>query len=317
MNSSQPAAVDRRGLAVRTFLLTDIEGSTRLWQAHPDAMRAALASHDAILHAAIEAAGGTTVKWTGDGVLLAVFDDAAAAVRAAVNAQRRLAASSWADLGPLRVRMAVNSGPVQPRGNDFFGPPLNQLARLLAIGHGGQILVTEASRLLFDQSDVREFDLADHGEHRLRDLDRPVRVHEVVAPDLPRDHPPLRSLEASHTNLPVQMTSFVGRERELVNLHELLASNRCVTLVGLGGTGKTRLMLRATASTHARLPRRGLARRTCADRGPGTPSGGGVPGPRRPAGARTAGARRPDDFLRAKTLLLAIDNCEHVIAAAA
>ena len=316
MNSSQPAAVDRRGLAVRTFLLTDIEGSTRLWQAHPDAMRTALASHDAILHAAIEAAGGTTVKSTGDGVL-AVFDDAAAAVRAAVDAQRRLAASSWADLGPLRVRMAVNSGPVQPRGNDFFGPPLNQLARLLAIGHGGQILVTEASRLLFDQSDVREFDLADHGEHRLRDLDRPVRVHEVLAPDLPRDHPPLRSLEASHTNLPVQMTSFVGRERELVNLHELLASNRCVTLVGLGGTGKTRLMLRAAAeltpayrdgvwlvelapiADPALLPAE-VCRALGVRPAPGQPALDAL-----------------IDFLRAKTLLLAIDNCEHVIAAAA
>jgi len=316
MNRSQPAAVDRRGLAVRTFLLTDIEGSTRLWQAHPDAMRAALAGHDALLRAAIEAAGGTAVKSTGDGVL-AVFDDAAPAVRAAVDAQRRLAASSWASVGPLRVRMAVNSGPAEQRGDDFFGPPLNQLARLLAIGHGGQILVAEASRQLFDQTDVREFDLVDHGEHRLPDFNRPVRVYEVLVPGLPHDYPPLRSLDVAHTNLPAQMTSFVGRERELAVLHGLLPSHRCVTLIGLGGTGKTRLMLEAAAEAMPAYPDGAWLVELAPIADPAlvptevSRALGIRPAPGQPAVDALI------DFLRAKTLLLVIDNCEHVIAAAA
>ncbi len=316
MNRSQPAAVDGLGLAVRTFLLTDIEGSTRLWQAHPDAMRAALAGHDAILQAAIEAAGGTAVKSTGDGVL-AVFDDAAPAVRAAVDAQLRLAASNWPDIGPLRVRMAVNSGSVQLRGDDFFGPPLNQLARLLAIGHGGQILVAEASRLLFDQTDVSEFDLVDRGEHRLPDFDRPVHVYDVLAPDLPHDFRPLRSLDVEHGNLPVQMTSFVGRERELAVIHGLLPSHRCVTLIGLGGTGKTRLMLEAAAELMPGYPNGAWLVELAPIADPAL-----VPTEVcRALGIRPAPGQPPldalIDFLRAKTVLLAIDNCEHVIAAAA
>jgi predicted ATPase/class 3 adenylate cyclase len=298
-----------------TFLLTDIEGSTRLWEAHGDAMGAALEAHDALLTAAVEAAGGTVVKTTGDGVL-AAFDKPEWALEAALGGQRDLAGHAWPATGPLRVRMAIHSGSVESRDGDYHGPALNRVARLLAIGHGGQVLVSGATAALIDDLPPT-VELVDRGEHRLRDLDRREHVFQVAAAGLPHDFPPLRSLGAHETNLPIQVTSFVGRERELGELEALLARSRLVTLVGVGGTGKTRLMLQAAADVVDRY-RDGV---WLVELAPVQDPGLVVQEVIRALGVQESPGRRPIDtlidFLRDKELLLLLDNCEHVIAAAA
>jgi len=192
----------------RTFVITDIEGSTRLWEEHHEAVAPALEVHDRLLAAAVTHSGGIVVKTTGDG-LLAVFDAVDAAIGAALEGQRALAAHDWGATGPLRVRMAIHTGAAHHRDDDYFGPVVNRVARLLAIGHGGQVLLSGASRALLDEARPGEYELVDRGEHRLRDLDRPERVFEVQAAGLAREFPPLRSLEGHLTNLPIQLTSFV------------------------------------------------------------------------------------------------------------
>ena len=227
-----------------TFLITDIEGSTRLWEEHATAMAAALAVHDALLRGAVQGRAGTVIKTTGDG-LLAVFESAAAAVGAALDAQRAIRDADWGEIRVLRVRMAVHSGTAEVRDGDYFGPSLNRSARILAIGHGGQILASAMTAALAGDGLAADVELRDLGSHRLRDLDRPEQIFQVAVPDLPREFPSLRSLSTRRTNLPVQLTSFVGRERELDELDALVERHRLVTLIGTGGTGKTRLMLEA------------------------------------------------------------------------
>jgi len=197
------------GERIVTFLFTDIEGSTRLWQEHARTMPDALALHDAVAREAIERGGGTVFKHTGDGVC-AAFDTAPAAVHAAITLQRRLADASWGDGPRPRVRMALDSGPAHERSGDYFGQTLNRAARVLSVGSGGQILVTAATRALAPDSDT-----IDLGFHRLRDLGEPVRLHQVVAGGLERTFPPLKSLEGFRHSLPVVRSSFVGREAEV------------------------------------------------------------------------------------------------------
>ncbi|MEO5941458.1 MAG: AAA family ATPase, partial [Candidatus Limnocylindrales bacterium] len=242
----------QRDAALSTFLLTDIAGSTRLWEDHGDAMGTALATHDELLRAAITTNGGVVVKTMGDG-MLAVFDDAAAALAAALAAQRTLRDTSWGPTGPLRVRMAIHSGTAESREGDFFGQALNRDARILAIGHGNQILLSAVTAALTRDRLPPDVDLVDLGSHRLRDLDRPEQVFQVVAADLPRDFPPLRSLSTRRSNLPVALTSFVGRERELADVEASIGRDRLVTLIGTGGTGKTRLMLEAAGRVAERF----------------------------------------------------------------
>src|SRR3954447_5286955 len=189
-------------------------------------MRTALALHDETLRLAIEAHGGLLFKHTGDGVC-AAFGSARAAIDAAVEAQRGLG---------LPVRMGVASGEAQERDGDYFGPPLNRTARVMAAGHGGQILVAASTASLVDG-----VGLVDLGEHRLRDLSHPTRLFQVEAAGLRLEFPPVRTLDAVPGNLPVQRTSFVGREVEVKEVMELLRSHRLVTLTGVGGVGKTRL----------------------------------------------------------------------------
>ena len=198
-----------------TFLFTDIEGSARLWEEHRAAMGAALAAHDALLRTAVEDAGGIVVKTTGDG-MLAAFDQCEAALAAAIEGQHALDRHSWPETGRLRVRMAIHSGTAEVRDDDFFGPTVNRVARLLAIGHGDQVLVSGASAALVAGSLPAGCELVDLGEHRLRDLDRPEQVFQLVAPGLRRTFPALRTSAEHPTNLRPQATSFVGRERELV-----------------------------------------------------------------------------------------------------
>jgi predicted ATPase len=216
-----------------TFLFTDIEGSTRLWEADADAMRVALAAHDAVLREAIEARGGWLFKHTGDGVC-AVFRSAAAAVDAAIDAQRRLG---------LPVRMGVVTGEAELQGADYFGPALNRAARVMAAGHGGQILCSAATAELARPALGPDKVLRTLGTFRLKDLMAPETVFQIDAPDLESTFPPLRTLDVARHNLPVQQTRLIGRHGEVAALLEALGCSRLVTLAGVGGCGKTRLAL--------------------------------------------------------------------------
>jgi predicted ATPase/class 3 adenylate cyclase len=231
-----------------TFLFTDLEGSTRLWEEHPEAMKPALARHDEILREEIESHRGYVVKTTGDG-FHAAFAAAHDAIDAAVAAQLTLGAEQWDTTGHLPVRMGIHSGPAEARDGDYYGTAVNRAARLMAAAHGGQIVVSLATEELVQDHGVELLDL---GEHALRDLTRPERVFQVVHPDLPREFARLGSLDAFPGNLPAQLTSFVGRDAELVAVAGALDTARLVTLTGVGGVGKTRLSLQVAAEV---LPR--------------------------------------------------------------
>ena len=225
-----------------TFLFSDIEGSTRRWEHQQAAMRAALMRHDAILRGAIEGNGGHVFKTVGD-AFCAAFATAPQALDAALAAQCALHAEDWGEIGPLGVRIALHTGVAEERNGDYFGPTLNRVARLLAAGHGGQILLSSATHELVRDRLPAGAELRDLGEHRLRDLERPEHIYQVALWGLPADFPPLRSLAAYPTNLAAQPTPLVGRQQEVADITRLLRHDaaRLVTLTGPGGTGKTRL----------------------------------------------------------------------------
>ena len=232
-----------------TFLFTDIEGSTALWERDRQAMAAAVARHLALLDVAIYAHGGIHFKTVGDAVQ-AAFPTAPAAVAASLDAQRALLAEDWGEIGPLLVRMAVHAGEAEPdEHGDYLSAPLNRLSRLLAIGHGGQILLTQTVQLLSRGTLPDGAALRDLGEHRLRDLLEPERVYQLLHPDLPATFAPLNSLDTRPHNLPRQPTPFLGRERQVDEVVALLRREdaQLVTLIGPGGTGKTRLALQVAA----------------------------------------------------------------------
>jgi predicted ATPase/class 3 adenylate cyclase len=231
-----------------TFLFTDIEGSTRLWETYPEAMRVALARHDAILRGAIEGNEGEVFKTIGD-AFCAAFRTAPDGLAAAVAAQRGLRSEPWGEVGSVRVRMAMQTGTAEERDGDYFGPPLNRVARLLAAAHGGQVLLALPTAELVRDVLPDGVGLRDLGEHRLKDLVRPERVFQVTAPDLPAEFPRLRTLDYRPNNLPVQATPFVGRDKVVADARrELLRPDvRLLTLTGPGGTGKTRLALQVAA----------------------------------------------------------------------
>ena len=230
--------------SVTTFLFTDIEGSTRLWEREPERMRPALALHDAIARSAVEAHRGTVVKTTGDGIH-AVFDDPVDAVEATLQLQQALLDPDATAGIPLRVRCGLHLGAVERRDNDFFGTPVNRTARIMSAAHGGQVLVSKAVADLVGNHLPPGVALKDLGALRLRDLASPERVFQVMHSRLRRDFPALRSLESTPNNLPQQVTPFICRERELSEVKALLAKTRLLTLLGTGGLGKTRLSLQA------------------------------------------------------------------------
>ncbi len=232
-----------------TFLFTEIEGSTQLWEQHPAAMRAAIPQHDAILKDAVEKHAGYVVKTTGVG-LMAAFGVADNALRAALESQQALASATWGETGPLRVRMALHTGPADERGGDYFGPTLNRAARLMAVGHGGQVLLSRMTAELVRDHLPEAVTLRDLGEQRLKDLARPEHVYQVTAASLPADFPALKTLDTHTNNLPTQPTMFIGRETEMADLRRLLLRDqiRLMTLTGPGGTGKTRLALQVAAN---------------------------------------------------------------------
>jgi predicted ATPase/class 3 adenylate cyclase len=224
---------------VVTFLLTDVEGSTRRWETNADAMRAALAAHDDVLRAAIETHGGWLFKHTGDGVC-AAFASPRSAVDAAVTAQRAL---------ELPVRMGLATGEAELRGADYFGAVLNRTARVMAAGHGGEILLADSTAGL-----LTGVDLLDLGPRRLRDLPTAVGMFQVRATGLRTDFPPLRTLDTTPGNLRRTPSSFIGRESELDAVATALKAHRLVTLTGVGGVGKTRLATEVAARLADEFP---------------------------------------------------------------
>ncbi|MEZ4480323.1 MAG: adenylate/guanylate cyclase domain-containing protein [Dehalococcoidia bacterium] len=282
-----------------TFLFTDIEGSTRRWEEQTAEMREALAQHDATLRSAVESHNGWLFKHTGDGIL-AAFASPKEAVLAAIDAQRALS---------LPVRMGITTGEAESRGHDYFGPALNRAARIMAAGHGGQVLLAQSTASLVDG-----VDLLDLGEHRLRDLSRPQLLYQLRAEGLKDSFPPLRTLNEAAGNLPIQPTSLLGRDQELAGVLDGMAQHRLLTLTGTGGVGKTRLALQAAASVGPDFPGGTWLIELAAANDPGEVE--------RLTGA-TAGALPPIsrdsllDFLHGKHLLLVLDNCEHVLDACA
>jgi predicted ATPase/class 3 adenylate cyclase len=239
---------------VVTFLFTDIEGSSKLWERQPGLMRDALADHDRLLRQAIDANNGAVFKTVGDAFCCA-FADPKDAVCAAVDAQRALGEREWpAEIGAIRVRAAIHSGSAVSRDGDYFGPTLNRTARLMSIACGGQILVSSATAALL--RDVLDGDifLRDLGTHRLKDLSRPETTYQVVAPELRTEFPALSSLDSRPNNLPSQPSSFVGRVSEIEELGALTSKHRLVTITGAGGMGKTRLALQVAATVLDAFP---------------------------------------------------------------
>src|SRR5215217_3602918 len=193
-----------------TLLFTDIEGSTKRWESRPEAMTAALLAHDLILRSTIEGHGGYVFKTIGD-AFCASFSEPGAALDTALAAQRALVAEPWGEIGPLRVRMALHTGKPEHREQDYFGPPVNRVARLLATGYGGQVLVSDATAADLGGCLSEGVTLVDLGAHRLKDLLQPQRVFQVTAPGLDAEFPPLASLDRQPHNLPAQATPLVGR----------------------------------------------------------------------------------------------------------
>jgi predicted ATPase/class 3 adenylate cyclase len=224
---------------VVTFLFTDIEGSTRRWEADPDVMRVALETHNKVLREAVETHQGQVFTYTGDG-MCAVFGSPRSAVDAAVDAQRAL---------ELPVRMGIATGEAELRGDDYFGTVLNRTARVMAAGHGGQILLDGATAAL-----ISGVDLTALGPRRLRDIAKPVDMFQVQASGLRTDFPPLKTVDPTPGNLRLPTTSIIGRESELAELLTALKAHRLVTLTGVGGVGKTRLAMEVAARSAEHFP---------------------------------------------------------------
>jgi predicted ATPase/class 3 adenylate cyclase len=231
-----------------SFLFTDIEGSTRLLEQDREAYGPALARHHELLASTVKANAGRVFETVGDAVY-AAFPTASDALSAALESQRALAREEWGGLGEIRVRMAVHTGEVEFWGNKYFGPALYRCARLMATGHGGQVLISAATKELITQSVPDDVVLRDMGTHRLKDLSQPERIFQLVAPDLRDDFPGLKTLDSRPNNLPAQPNALVGRVKELAGARELLTRPdvRLVTLTGPGGVGKTRLALQVAA----------------------------------------------------------------------
>jgi predicted ATPase/class 3 adenylate cyclase len=302
-----------------TLLFTDVEGSTRLWEAEPGRMAQALRRHDELLRAVIGQAGGFVFKTVGD-AFCAAFATPQAALEAALEAQRALAAEQWPTARPIRVRMSLHTGVCEERDNDYFGPVVNRAARLEAVAHGGQVLVSGATAELLSESLPEGVTLRDLGLHRLKDLGRPERVFQLEAGFLQAGFPALASLDNPElpNNLPGQLSAFVGREPELIQVRSLVASSRLVTLTGSGGCGKTRLALQVAAELLGTASDGvwfvGLASLTEAEKIPEAVADA--------LGLADQGGQQPlleslIDALREQDALILLDNCEHVIDGAA
>jgi predicted ATPase/class 3 adenylate cyclase len=298
-----------------TFLFSDIEGSTIRWDAHRAEMRDAVRRHDDLMRVAIERHGGYVFKTIGD-AFCAAFSVVDEGIAAALEAQRDIAAEDWGAVRGLRVRIAIHVGTADERDADYFGPTVNRVARLLAIGHGGQVLLSGAAVQAIDVL-PSQATLLDLGRHRLKDLTDPEQVYQLCAPDLDAEFRPLNSLDVLRHNLPEQLTPLIGRDEELAEIKTRLEQSRLVTLTGSGGVGKTRVALQ-------------LAADLMHDYGDGVwfvdlsalDDPILVPGEIAAVFDVTDGSAQPlierlAIKLKKKRLLIVLDNCEQVIAAVA
>jgi predicted ATPase/class 3 adenylate cyclase len=301
---------------VVTFLFTDIEGSTRLWEQEPERMRPALARHDAIAKATVARHRGAVVKITGDGIH-AVFDDPLDAVKATLDLQRALA-DRGATAGIIfPVRCGLHAGVDERRDNDFYGQAVNRAARIMSVAHGGQVLLSEAVAVLLRERLPAGVSLRDLGSVRLRDLARPERIYQVIDPQLRADFPALRTLEATPNNLPQQVTSFIGREHVLAEVRKTLGNSRLLTLVGVGGIGKTRLSLQVAAEMLDDFPDGAwfVELAPLADAQLVPQAVASVLGVKEEVGRPVIEALKK--HVKDRQLLLILDNCEHLVQACA
>jgi predicted ATPase/class 3 adenylate cyclase/DNA-binding XRE family transcriptional regulator len=301
-----------------TFLFTDVEGSTKLWESAPEKMKVALQRHHAILQEAIPSNGGTIFQIIGD-AFCAVFPTAPSAISAAVTAQHGLHQEQWDLPFPIRVRMGIHTGEAERTSNDSStggyssNQTLNRVARILDAANGGQVLLSLVTKELLEDSLPAYTDLHDMGEYHLKDLARPEHLFQLNIAGLPSDFPPLNTLDLHHHNLPVQLTSFIGREKEIAELIHLLEKARMVTLVGPGGTGKTRLALQIGAELLEHF-QNGV---WLVDLAPISDATFIIQTAMAVFGITTERDRPAmatfKDYLRAKSLLLILDNCEHMV----
>jgi len=308
-----------------TFLFTDIENSTPLWEQHPEAMKSALAKHDSLLKETVEANNGQIIKTTGDGIH-AVFSTVINAVQASFDAQREFQTSKvfakHADDSKhsefsIRVRMGIHTGEAELRDGDYYGGTLNRAARIMSIGHGGQILISETTFQIAREYLSKDVSVLDLGQYQLKGLSKPEKIYQISTSDLQQEFPALKSLAHATNNLPTQLTSFIGRERELAEAKSRLDGARLLTLIGPGGTGKTRLSIKLGSQLlpdfedgvwlveFAPISDPSLIMQTIANtldirEARGTPLHVLV-----------------HDYLREKQLLLIFDNCEHLVEASA
>ena len=316
-DGKRPDSAQRLPSGTLTFLFTDIEDSTLLWEHHPDQMRAAMLRHDALIETAVEKNLGRIVRPRGEGdSRFAVFTRASDALRAALTIQRLLLAEPWS-LPPLRVRIGLCSGEADLRDGDYYGGTVNRCARLRNAAHAGQILLSESVNCLVRYELPDGVTLRDLGEYNLKGLERSEHIFQPVVADLPGDFPPLNTTERIRNNLPLALTCFVGRERELAELERLLVQSRFVTISGPGGAGKTRLAIQAAQDVQSSFPD-GV---WFIDLAPLSKSSLlsqdilGILGMREEAGFSPEQTLL--DSLRNKSLLLILDNCEHLMPAVA
>jgi len=298
-----------------TFLFTDIENSTPLWEKHPEAMKSALAKHDSLVRSISLLHNGRIIKTTGDGFHV-VFATATDAVQAAIHAQQAIQKDSWDDVA-IKVRMGIHTGEAELRDGDYFGGTLNLAARIMSIGHGGQILISETTLQIAQEHLSAHVSVTDLGEHRLKGLSKVERIFQISTLELQQEFPALKSLTHISNNLPTQLTSFIGRERELDEAQSKLENARLLTLIGPGGTGKTRLSIQLGSQLvpgfkdgvwlveFAPISDPSLVMQTIASAFDIREVHG------------TLLKNLVHDYLREKHLLLILDNCEHLVEASA
>ncbi len=299
-----------------TFWFSDIEGSTRLWERFPRDMATVLERHFELLLEIHERHGGRFVEGTGDGVYT-VFTDAAGAVQAAIAVQQACMAEDWGVVGDIKARVGLHTGRAAVQGDAYHGAEVNRTARLMSCGHGGQVLISGATHALVSDDPLPDVTYEFMGRHELKDLDRPMAIYQVLHPDLPSEFPPLKSLSVAPNNLPIELSSLVGRDRDLERLHDMVIERSLVTLVGPTGVGKTRLALHLGAELLDNH-RDGVWLVSLTD-------AHGFDDVHE-ALASVLNVRRASDsdlldelgdHLRLKEIVLILDNCEHVVEEAA